>query len=88
MLSTAINSLETSSKGTLYFLQTANTSATTYLQATIYEITIYDGDDVVMHLIPVKRSDNVICFYDTVGEKYVVSKTGSHFVAGPEATQE
>lgn len=51
----------------------------------LYSFKIYEGDELVLDLIPVKRnSDNVVCAYDTVSEEYFTNEGTGVFTAGPE----
>lgn len=51
----------------------------------LYSFKIYEGDELVLDLIPVKRnSDNVVCAYDTVSETYFTNEGTGVFTAGPE----
>ncbi|MBQ7327425.1 MAG: bacterial Ig-like domain-containing protein [Clostridia bacterium] len=74
----------TTSTNNLYILSSPTTSATTYLKATIYEVSIYEGNTLVMHLIPAQQpdGDRKIGFYDTVSGNWIFQKVGSNFVEG------
>lgn len=51
----------------------------------LYSFKIYEGDELVLDLIPVKRnSDNVVCAYDTVSETYFTNEGTGVFTAGAE----
>lgn len=51
----------------------------------LYSFKIYEGDELVLDLIPVKRnSDNVVCAYDTVSEAYFTNEGTGVFTAGAE----
>ena len=51
----------------------------------LYSFKIYEGDVLVLDLIPVKRnSDNVVCAYDTVSEEYFTNEGTGVFTAGAE----
>lgn len=51
----------------------------------LYSFKIYEGDELVLDLIPVKRnSDNVVCAYDTVSEEYFTNEGTGVFTAGAE----
>lgn len=79
-----VSTVPSESKGTLWFFSAAATSSTVFLSATVYEISVYEGDTLVMHLIPVQRtSDGKVGFYDTVSGKYIFSATSTDFTAGP-----
>jgi hypothetical protein len=81
-----VNTTPTSSAGTLTFFTAASTSSSTYLAAKVYEISVYEGEEMVMHLIPVQRSsDGKVGFYDTVNNTYYFSQTSTDFIAGPFA---
>ena len=81
-----ITNKQTTANGTLTILTSKTTDATNYCKATIYGITIYSGDTVVMNLIPAQQIDGGrVGFYDTVSKKWFFSKTTTDFVAGPEA---
>lgn len=72
----------------LLFFTASNSSSTVYLATNIYEISIYEGDDLVMHLVPAQRpSDNKIGFYDTIGEEFKFSATTSDFTKGPDIVE-
>ena len=71
------------SVGTLRFYTSASTSHDVYLSAVIYEISVYEGDTLIMHLIPAQRTkDGKIGFYDLVNKKFIFSATLSDFEAG------
>ena len=71
------------SLGTLRFFTSESTSSAVYLSATVYEIAVYDGEELVMHLIPVRRDrDGRIGFYDIVNEKFIFSATSIDFKSG------
>lgn len=58
-------------------------SFNTYFGATIFEILIYDGDELVMHLLPAKHiEDNLIGFYDSISNTMVYSATSKSFYEG------
>lgn len=50
----------------------------------IYSCQIWENDELVRNLIPVKRSDGVICFYDKVNDTYYLNAGTGDLVAGPE----
>ena len=74
----------------LWLLSASSTDKKEYIQTKIYNISIYEGDNLVMNLLPAQRiSDNKVGLYDTVNYAYYFSTpTGTEFTAGPEATQE
>jgi hypothetical protein len=81
-LATGLNVTTTTSnsQGTLRFYTSASTSFNVYLAAVVYDISVYEGDTLVMQLVPVQRNrDGKIGFYDLVNEKYVFSSTTSDF---------
>lgn len=66
------------SLGTLRLFTSASSKA--MLPATVFEIQVYEGDTLVMHLIPARRNeDGRIGFYDLVSEKFVFSATSTDF---------
>ncbi len=75
------------STSNLYFFNSPTTSATDYLPATIYEISIYEGDTLVMHLIPAQQPDDgqKIGFYDTVSQTWRFSANATNFAEGQAA---
>ncbi|MBR2909855.1 MAG: bacterial Ig-like domain-containing protein [Clostridia bacterium] len=80
----SVTGTPSNSNNTLYFYQSPTSTNNTYLAGIVYEISIYEGDNLVMHLIPAQRtSDNKIGFYDTVGEAFIFSATGTDFAQGP-----
>ncbi len=51
----------------------------------IYDIKVFDGDTLVMHLVPAKNPQNIACLYDVMtGTEYDSLNTGDPFVEGPE----
>ena len=84
-----VTTTPSTSLGTLWFLTAASSDSESYFVTTIYKISIYEGDTLVMNLIPAQRvEDNKIGFYDTVGEKFILSKTTADFTAGIDGSQE
>ena len=75
-----VTTTASNSQGTLRFYTSASTSFNVYLAAVVYDISVYEGDTLVMQLVPVQRNrDGKIGFYDLVNEKYVFSSTTSDF---------
>lgn len=64
----------------------AGTVDTRMYQGKIYSFTIYDGEDIVCDLVPVKNENDVAGFYDTVKYKFMPSVTDEQFEAGNEIT--
>lgn len=60
--------------------------STYYSSYKLYEFKLYDGDELVRHLIPVRRkSDNVVGLYDLVSKSLFTNKGTGEFTAGPES---
>ena len=78
-----VTTTPSTSTGTLWFLTSAGSDATTYLPTTIYSISIYEGETLVKHLIPAQErtGDCRVGFYDTVGEEFIFSAKSS-FING------
>ena len=67
----------------LYILHTPNSDSKATLPATIYEVSVYEGETLVMHLVPTQTSKGDVGFYDTVSEKFITALGGT-LTAGPE----
>lgn len=54
-------------------------------QLTIYYLKLYDGDELIRDLVPMKRStDSMVGFYDKVNDKFYISATGNSLIGGKE----
>lgn len=78
-----VTTFPSNSLGTLRFFTSASTGSNVYLSATVYDIAVFEGEVLVMHLIPVQRNkDGKIGFYDSVNRKFISSATLSDFEIG------
>lgn len=49
----------------------------------LYYFKIYNGEELIMDFIPVKRNeDNIICLYDKVTKQYFTNQGTGNFIAG------
>lgn len=56
------------------FAQNTSGTADSHISATLKEFIIYSDEELtteVMHLVPVRDGDGVVCLYDTVGKQYL-----------------
>lgn len=61
-----------------------NNSHSSSFTGTIYKFTIYDDNGIKYNLIPVQRKiDNVLGFYDTIGDMFYIPAAGSVSSAQP-----
>ena len=76
---------QSTANGTLTIFTSHTTDATNYCPAKIYSIAIYEGDTLVMNLVPAQEPDGGqhVGFYDTVSGEWILSATGVDFEAGP-----
>lgn len=66
------------------FARNNNGSVGNYFWGKIYYVKIYNNDELVRNFIPVRRkSDNVICMYDLVENKFYTNSGSGTFTAGP-----
>jgi hypothetical protein len=57
------------------------------MQTAIYEVKIYEGDELVMHLVPAqsKADTSKIGFYDVINSRFYYSTpVGTNFIAPTE----
>lgn len=52
----------------------------------LYDLSIYQGTELVSYLLPVKDSNNVIGLYDVVRNTFLTNLGTNEFIAGPELT--
>ena len=77
----------TNTTADLWLLSASNTDNKVYMQTAIYEVKIYEGDELVMHLVPAqsKADTSKIGFYDIVNYRFYYSTpTGTNFIAPTE----
>lgn len=50
----------------------------------IYKAIFTDGEEIIMNLIPVIKSDNTVCMYDSITKQYFVNKGTGSFTYGTQ----
>lgn len=50
----------------------------------IYKAIFTDGKDVIMNLIPVRKSDSTVCMYDLITKQYFINKGTGSFTYGTQ----
>jgi hypothetical protein len=82
-----VTDLPATSTANLVFFTSLTTDSTTYFPAKVYSIAIYNGDTLVMNLIPAQELDGQtrVGFYDTVSGNWFFSAVNGTAFAGPTA---
>ena len=63
----------------------SSTTVSNNISMKLYYCKIYNGNNLVKNLIPVKKRDNnAICMYDLVSQEFLYNNGTGTFIAGPE----
>jgi len=66
------------------FARHTNQGVQHYVKCKIYSCKLYDNETLVRDFIPVLDSDNNVCLYDKISDKFFYNKGTGDFIAGPK----